>query len=100
MHCWTDEDQQLLLELLTTDTITPMESDRLGSLPIAQRIYADHAKRIGFKVDYFAPPPTSILEEPDVPSSVRERADLFGGEFFRAQPNLVLRMGSGPAARR
>jgi acetylornithine deacetylase/succinyl-diaminopimelate desuccinylase-like protein len=99
MYCWTDEDQQLLLELLTTDTITPMESDRLGSLPIAQRMYADHAKRVGFEVDYFASPPANILQELDVPSSVRERANLFGAEFFRDQPNLVLRMGNGPADR-
>ncbi len=99
MHCWTDTDQSLLLELLATDTVTPMESDSLGNLAHAQSVYADHAKRIGFEVDYFAPPAASILEEPDVPSSVREKAGLFGAKFFDAQPNLVLRMGNHPAHR-
>ena len=37
MNCWTETDERFLLELLATDTVTLMESNRIGDLARAQR---------------------------------------------------------------
>jgi acetylornithine deacetylase/succinyl-diaminopimelate desuccinylase-like protein len=96
MHSWTEADEELLLQLLATDTVTPMEADRLGNMAHAQQTYAECARQVGFAVVHSGPPPARILSEPDTPVSVRERAAHFGSEFFEAQPNLVLRLGTAP----
>ncbi len=97
MHCWTEADDELLLQLLATNTVTPMEADRLGNMAHAQQTYAECAQQVGFEVSYFGPPPARILSEPDTPLSVHERAAHFGSELLEAQPNLVLRLGTAPA---
>jgi acetylornithine deacetylase/succinyl-diaminopimelate desuccinylase-like protein len=97
MHCWTEADDELLLQLLATDTVTPMEADGLGSMAHAQQTYADYARQVGLEVVHSGPPPARILSEPDTPVSVRERAAHFGSDFLEAQPNLVMRLGTAAA---
>lgn len=89
----TRADEELLLELLSINTVSPMESGALSELRRAQEAVAADAEPEGFVVAHHAPPPASALEADAVPLSVRERAAALGSAFLENQPNLVLRLG-------
>src|SRR5690625_7330228 len=86
---FTDEDCALLLDLLATPTVSPLETTATPRLWQAQRIYADAAESLGFRVLHHAVPPAYVLDRVDVPATVRQA----GPEFLADQPNMVLRLG-------
>ncbi len=92
---WSEQDTEAVLTLLRTDTTTPMETGRPCDLVGAQTKFAEVARRVGFEVAVFEAPDPSVLDDPIVPVSVRERARELGGAFFSTQPNLVLQLGRG-----
>ncbi|MGC7099984.1 M20/M25/M40 family metallo-hydrolase [Amycolatopsis lurida] len=87
-------DHDLLLRLLRTPTISPLEAD--GSEPAtqlwqAQAAYAEAARAIGFRTArHDCARPADVLRD-DVPAAVRAAAGTPG--FLAAQPSLVLRLG-------
>jgi acetylornithine deacetylase len=89
----TPADEEFLLELLSIDTVSPLDSGDLSDLRRAQEALAAGAAREGFVVAHHAPPPASALEADGVPLSLRERAAELGSAFLENQPNLVLRLG-------
>ena len=93
MSVWTRSEDALLLDLLTMDTVTPMETGRHSALARAHDRVTTYAVDAGFVVEHRAPPARDTLAGPHVPVTVRERADAMGDGFLRNQPNLVLRMG-------
>jgi acetylornithine deacetylase len=93
MSCWGREDEELLLELLETPTVTPMEADGGGRLAEAQAAYAQAAAPDGLEVVYHEPPPTASLAAPGVPLNVAERARELGPIFLESQPSMALALG-------
>ena len=84
----------LLLQLLRTPTVTPMETGRPPAIEAAQRLIAVHAAALGFEVELHEPAPAAALDAPGVPLSVLEVADRMGrDEFLACQPSMVLRLG-------
>lgn len=90
---FTGEHEQLLLELLRTPTVTPMETGRGSQVAAAQKLLAARARESGFAVELHEPPPPGALAAPCVPLAVRAMAERMGDEFLAGQPNLVLRLG-------
>jgi acetylornithine deacetylase/succinyl-diaminopimelate desuccinylase-like protein len=91
-----DGDADLLLELLRTPTVTPMETGRRSAIGTAQLLMADLAEELGFEVELHELPPAAALDAPGVPLSVLEVAERMGRtEFLSCQPSMVLRLGSG-----
>ena len=89
-----DAHAQLLLELLRTPTVTPMETARPPAIAEAQRLMAERAAELGFEVELHEPPPAEALDAPGVPLTVLEVAERMGrDEFLACQPNMVLRLG-------
>jgi acetylornithine deacetylase/succinyl-diaminopimelate desuccinylase-like protein len=89
-----DAHLDLLLRLLATPTVTPMETGEPSPLAQAQRLYASHAAGLGFEVALHEPAPAAALAAPVVPVAVGERArDMGVARFLESQPNLVLRLG-------
>lgn len=90
---FTDEDRELLLNLLRIPTVSPLESaEPPAQLWQAQRVYARAAaETIGFRTVYLDSPEPEILDRHDVPATVRQAAQ--DAEFLAAQPSLVLRLG-------
>ncbi|MBQ0927805.1 M20/M25/M40 family metallo-hydrolase [Saccharopolyspora endophytica] len=86
---FTDDDCALLLELLGTPTVSPLETAETPQLWQAQRRYARAAEEIGFQVLHHGPPDPKVLDRSDVPEVVRRA----GPGFLDAQPNLLLRLG-------
>ncbi|RUT35704.1 M20/M25/M40 family metallo-hydrolase [Paenibacillus zeisoli] len=92
---FTDKYSELLLRLLETNTISPMETGLTSSLRQAQSDYAGFAyEQLGCEMLYHCSPNPKVLESDEVPLSVRERAAEMGSAFWDSQPNLVLRWGS------
>jgi acetylornithine deacetylase len=85
---------RLLEELLAIDTVTPMETGRPSALPAAQSRYREAGTWAGLRTAHLSPPARELLDHPDLPISVRERAQELGGAFFECQPNLVLEAGT------
>jgi acetylornithine deacetylase/succinyl-diaminopimelate desuccinylase-like protein len=90
---FTGEHERLLLDLLRTPTVTPMETGRCSAIADAQRLLAARARAAGFAVELHEPPPPSSLHAACVPAAVRAMADRMGDAFLAGQPNLVLRLG-------
>lgn len=86
---FTDDDCALLLELLGTPTVSPLETADPPQLWDAQRRYARAAEAIGFRVLQHGPPDPQVLDREDVPEAVR----CAGAGFLAAQPSLLLRLG-------
>ncbi|AXB48008.1 M20/M25/M40 family metallo-hydrolase [Amycolatopsis albispora] len=87
-------DQDLLLRLLRTPTISPLEAgdgEPAAQLWQAQTLYAEAAQAIGFRTArHDCARPADVLRD-DVPAAVREAAGTPG--FLAGQPSLVLRLG-------
>lgn len=97
---WTKRDERLLLDLLGTDTVTPMETGRASRLREAQERFAESAERSGFEVARHRAAPKEALDDLQVPRTVLGRVAEMGDEFLASQPNLILRLGpTDPAAR-
>lgn len=90
---FSEQHGRLLLELLSTPTVTPMEAGEPSRLRQAQLLYARAAAGSGFVTEHHQPAPASALAAPCVPDAVRELAERLGPEFLAGQPNLVLRLG-------
>lgn len=90
---WDSHDEQLLLDLLAIDTVTPMETGRPSRLREAQECFADAAADCGFAIAQHLPAPCEALEDSQVPTAVRRSAAQMGKEFLACQPNLVMRIG-------
>lgn len=88
-----DAHADLLLALLRTPTVTPMETGEPAPIAQAQQAYAAHARMLGFEVELHEAPPASALERAGVPAGVHEVAERMGDAFLASQPNLVLRLG-------
>ncbi|GAA2360525.1 hypothetical protein GCM10009854_44520 [Saccharopolyspora halophila] len=86
---FTDDDCELLLDLLATPTVNPLETSEPPRLWQAQRTYARAAEGLGFQVLQHAPPPADVLDRADVPAAVRRA----GPDFLAEQPSLLLRLG-------
>lgn len=86
---FTGDDCALLLDLLATPTVSPLETSAPPHLWQAQRSYASAAEALGFHVLHHAAPPAHVLDRDDVPAAVRQA----GPEFLDDQPSLVLRLG-------
>lgn len=86
-------DRELLLRLLRTPTVNPLErSGEPSDIARAQRLFAEAARESGLRVvQHHAAAPSSVLDAPGVPSTVREAAA--DEDFLAGQPNLVLRLG-------
>ena len=93
MTAWTPADERLLVELLRTGTVTPMETGRPSDLSTAQRRVAEHGIAGGLEVERFGAPGPEALARPGVPLPVLDRAAEMGEAFLASQPNLVLRLG-------
>ncbi|WP_167371649.1 M20/M25/M40 family metallo-hydrolase [Rhizobium tibeticum] len=78
--------KDLLSELISVDTVTPMESGRCCDLPRALDLYAAAAQRIGFTTLYRHVPTLDC----EAPVSVKRRAEEMGPEFFAHQASIVL----------
>ena len=91
---FTEEDRQLLLELLRIPTVNPLEAaqDPPSELARAQRVYAAAAARCGLRVVHHDSPPAECLRSDGVPSTVRRAAEQ-DPDFLANQPSLVLRLG-------
>lgn len=91
---FTEEDSQLLLDLLRIPTVNPLEAaqDPPSELSRAQRVYADAAARCGLRVVHHDSPPAECLRADCVPSTVRCAAEQ-DPDFLSNQPSLVLRLG-------
>jgi acetylornithine deacetylase/succinyl-diaminopimelate desuccinylase-like protein len=87
----SEVDQKLLLRLLRTPTVNPLECDGANDIVLAQKTYAAAAAEIGFTTVHHAAPDPAVLDRDDVPLAVRERAGDPG--FLATQPSLVLRLG-------
>jgi acetylornithine deacetylase/succinyl-diaminopimelate desuccinylase-like protein len=87
------EHERLLLDLLRTPTVTPMETGRSSAIVDAQRLLAARACAVGFAVELHEAPPPSSLDAACVPVAVRAMAERMGDAFLAGQPNLVLRLG-------
>ena len=86
------QDRELLLRLLRTPTVNPLErSGEPSDIARAQRFYAESARESGLRVVHHAAAPSSALDAPGVPRTVREAAA--DENFLAGQPNLVLRLG-------
>ncbi|MEB3367455.1 M20/M25/M40 family metallo-hydrolase [Saccharopolyspora mangrovi] len=86
---FTDEDCALLLDLLATPTVNPLETAEAPQLWQAQRRYARAAEAVGFEVLHHGPPDLRVLDRDDVPEVVRRA----GPGFLDDQPSLLLRLG-------
>jgi acetylornithine deacetylase/succinyl-diaminopimelate desuccinylase-like protein len=90
----SEADHDLLLRLLRTPTVNPLEGDDVSDVSdivSAQHAYAAAAATIGFTTAHHAAPGPESLDRDDVPLTVRERASEPG--FLTTQPSLVLRRG-------
>lgn len=84
----------LLMRLLSINTISPMESGQPSDLSLAQQEYAVFAtEQLGCEIAYHGSPDPLELSMEQLPLSVRERAAELGPAFWQDQPNLVLRLG-------
>lgn len=91
---FTAEHVELLLELLQIDTVSPMETGRPSNIWRAQEIFAKFAmEKTGCEKVYHSSVDSNAIKMEEVPLSVRERAHQMGDEFWKCQPNLVLRFG-------
>lgn len=93
---FTEADSTLLLRLLETSTVGPLEAGsdtKPCDLPAAQRLYAAAATELGLQVLHYGPADPRWLELPDVPVVVRDMAHERPG-FLADQPSLVLRLGA------
>lgn len=89
------DDQDLLLHLLATPTVGPLEASAADPPPQlwqAQRSYARAAAALGFQTVHHESPPPDVLERADVPGTVRDAAAA-DPQFLAQQPSLVLRLG-------
>ncbi|NSC24377.1 M20 family metallopeptidase [Streptomyces albus subsp. chlorinus] len=88
------EDHTLLLRLLRTPTVGPLEAQE-GDPPVqlwqAQRVYAEAARAAGLRVVHHAAAEPGTVCRADVPVAVRDAAR--DPAFLAAQPSLVLRLG-------
>ncbi|HEY0535583.1 MAG TPA: M20/M25/M40 family metallo-hydrolase [Actinoplanes sp.] len=90
----------LLLRLLATDTVSPLETGECsGGLWPAQRDYAAAAAELGFTVARHAAPDAAAVTGTEIPAAVR-RAVAAGPDFLATQPSLVLRLGPARAPAR
>jgi len=92
---YEDADARLLLRLLDTPTVAPLErgeADPPPQLWEAQRDYAAAAAELGFEVVHHGAAVPGDLTGDDVPLSVRRAVDKQPG-FLESQPSLVLRLG-------
>jgi acetylornithine deacetylase/succinyl-diaminopimelate desuccinylase-like protein len=87
-------DRELLLRLLDTCTVNPLEATRAeppARLWEAQRDYAQAAERIGLRTIHHADARPEAVLRPDVPLAVRQAAG--DPDFLPRQPSLVLQLG-------
>jgi acetylornithine deacetylase/succinyl-diaminopimelate desuccinylase-like protein len=87
-------DCELLLRLLRTPTVGPLETAPGDEPPLlweAQHDFALAAEAIGMHVVHHASPPLETALRDDVPDAVRDSAEQPG--FLAQQPSLVLRLG-------
>ncbi|GAA2796673.1 M20/M25/M40 family metallo-hydrolase [Saccharopolyspora taberi] len=90
----SNEEQDLLLRLLRTCTVGPLEAepdDPPPEIRQAQLDYARAAEKIGLRVVHHASPPPGTAIRDDVPETVRQAAR--NPDFLEQQPSLVLRLG-------
>ncbi|NKI44865.1 M20/M25/M40 family metallo-hydrolase [Streptomyces physcomitrii] len=89
-----EADRELLLRLLALRTAGPLETG--GREPVdlweAQRVYAEAAAGLGFRVVHHAAAGPGALTGEQVPLVVREAVRTVPG-FLDSQPNMVLRLG-------
>lgn len=93
MVTWRKQDTEFLLELLSINTITPMETGQKSDLARAQEAFSHYAREIGFECVHYAPPPSDLIHTKALPLTVFERFTEMGAEFFENQPNLVHQLG-------
>lgn len=92
-HRLTAAEIDLLLEILSISTVTPLETRQPALIEEAQCLFAAYAGELGMSTVSHAPPQASSLEGVDVPAHVRELHAEIGEEYLDCQPNLVLRLG-------
>ncbi|MGI8306072.1 M20/M25/M40 family metallo-hydrolase [Saccharopolyspora hattusasensis] len=88
------DDRDLLLHLLATPTVGPLEASAADPPPRlwqAQRSYARAAAALGFQTVRHESPAPDVLARADVPRTVRDAAA--DPQFLAQQPSLVLRLG-------
>lgn len=87
-------DRDLLLRLLRTPTVAPLEAGP-DTTPArmwqAQRDIASAAAVFGMRVVHHACPPPASVRRADVPAAVQRAAE--DPDFLARQPSLVLRLG-------
>ncbi|MFG3205118.1 M20/M25/M40 family metallo-hydrolase [Streptomyces sp. NPDC048192] len=91
---FTDQDRNLLLELLRLPSVNPLEAgpdDPPSQLPGVLERYAEAAAGAGFRTLSLAAPPAACLARPGVPATVRAAAR--DPRFLAGQPSLLLRLG-------
>ncbi|MGQ5637660.1 MULTISPECIES: M20/M25/M40 family metallo-hydrolase [unclassified Streptomyces] len=91
---FTDQDRNLLLELLRLPSVNPLEAgpdDPPSQLPGVLERYAAAAAGAGFRTLRLAAPPAACLTRPGVPATVRAAAR--DPRFLAGQPSLLLRLG-------
>ncbi len=88
-------DVELLLELLRTPTVAPLElgdGDAPPQLWDAQRAYAQASEAVGMATVWHGAAQARDVDRDDVPLRVREAAGA-DPRFLAEQPSLVLRLG-------
>lgn len=97
---WTSDDTRDALDLLSIDTVTPMESGVVSGLPKALELLIVLGRKIGLEPIHYAPAGVDLLDLQAVPEGVRTRAAEMGPSFWSNQPNLVLALGRRQSAER
>lgn len=90
---FTAADERLLLDLLSVNTVTPVETGTPSDLDSAHDIVVDAARDLGFEVVFRGPPSAEAMRGDHVPIPVLERYGELGEAFLTSQPNVVLRRG-------
>jgi len=90
----TAEHADLLVKLLRTNTVSPMETGRPSELAAALDLYARFAAdRLHCEVVFYRAPQPEEVDRFFMPVSVQECAERMGPIFWESQPNMVLRLG-------
>ncbi|GFN32275.1 M20/M25/M40 family metallo-hydrolase [Paenibacillus xylaniclasticus] len=90
----TAEYVDLLMKLLQTNTVSPMETGEPSELAAAMDLYARFAaERLNGEVVYYKAPQPEEIDSFYMPVSVQECADRMGPSFWESQPSMVIRLG-------
>ncbi|WP_128428107.1 M20/M25/M40 family metallo-hydrolase [Streptomyces cyaneus] len=94
------EDLDWLVDVLSVDTVSPLEGGDPRGFAAAQDLVEKGAAQRGFTTVARFAPGLALLDDPLVPAVVTDAADEYGPDFLAAQPSVVLGIGDATDAHR